>query len=84
MSQEREADLVALDDALERLSALDARKTQVVELRFFGRLSVEESAEVMKVSEVTVRRDWQFAKAIPPSFSAIPIRRASLATSCHC
>jgi RNA polymerase sigma-70 factor, ECF subfamily len=63
VSREREADLVALDDALERLSALDPRKTQVVELRFFGGLSVEESAEVLKVSEVTVRRDWQFAKA---------------------
>ncbi|HEV1286364.1 MAG TPA: sigma-70 family RNA polymerase sigma factor [Bryobacteraceae bacterium] len=63
VSPEREADLVALDDALERLSALDPRKTQVVELRFFGGLSAEESAEVLKVSEVTVRRDWQFAKA---------------------
>ncbi len=63
VSPEREADLVALDDALERLSALDPRKTQVVELRFFGGLSVEESAEALKVSEVTVRRDWQFAKA---------------------
>jgi RNA polymerase sigma factor (TIGR02999 family) len=63
VSREREADLVALDDALERLSALDPRKTQVVELRFFGGLSVEESAEVLKVSEVTVRRDWQFAKS---------------------
>ena len=63
VSREREPDLVALDDALERLSALDPRKTQVVELRFFGGLSVEESAEVLKVSEVTVRRDWQFAKA---------------------
>ena len=63
VSREREADLVALDDAMQRLSALDPRKTQVVELRFFGGLSVEESAEVLKVSEVTVRRDWQFAKA---------------------
>ena len=63
VSREREADLMALDEALERLSALDPRKAQVVELRFFGGLSVEESAEVLKVSEVTVRRDWQFAKA---------------------
>ena len=55
-------DLVALDDALERLAAVDARKARVVELRFFGGLSVEESAEVLHVSEVTVRRDWQFAK----------------------
>jgi RNA polymerase sigma factor (TIGR02999 family) len=62
ISRERDADLVALDEALERLAALDPRKGRVVELRFFGGLSVEESAEVLNVSEVTVRRDWQFAK----------------------
>jgi RNA polymerase sigma factor (sigma-70 family) len=54
---------MALDEALNRLAVLDSRKSQVVELRFFGGLSVEETAEVLKVSEVTVRRDWQFAKA---------------------
>jgi RNA polymerase sigma-70 factor, ECF subfamily len=62
VSRERDADLVALDEALERLAAIDPRKARVVELRFFGGLSVQESAEALNVSEVTVRRDWQFAK----------------------
>jgi RNA polymerase sigma factor (TIGR02999 family) len=62
VSHERDADLVALDEALESLAALDPRKARVVEMRFFGGLSVRESAEVLQVSEVTVRRDWQFAK----------------------
>ena len=61
-AREHDAGLVALDEALQRLAALDPRKSRVVELRFFGGLSVEESAEVLNVSEVTVRRDWQFAK----------------------
>ena len=60
---ERAADLVALDDALNALAQLDARKVQVVEMRFFGGLSVEETAEVLKVSLVTVMRDWSTAKA---------------------
>jgi RNA polymerase sigma factor (TIGR02999 family) len=55
-------DLVALDEALDRLAAADSRKARVVELRFFGGLSVQESAEVLNVAEKTVRRDWQFAK----------------------
>ena len=55
-------DLVALDDALRELAALDPRKSRVVELRFFGGLSVEESAEVLDVSVETVMRDWKFAK----------------------
>ncbi len=55
-------DLVALDDALNDLARLDARKTQVVELRFFGGLSVEETAEVLRVSPETVMRDWKFAR----------------------
>lgn len=63
VSGERDADLVALDEAMDRLGTIDPRKSQVVELRFFGGLSVEETAEVLKVSEKTVRRDWQFAKA---------------------
>lgn len=63
LSPEREPDLVALDDALERLAACSPRKAQVVELRFFGGLSEEEIAELLKVSAVTVRRDWQFSKA---------------------
>jgi RNA polymerase sigma-70 factor, ECF subfamily len=60
---ERAADLVALDDAMNLLGRLDPRKVQVVEMRFFGGLSVEETAEVLKVSAVTVMRDWSTAKA---------------------
>jgi RNA polymerase sigma-70 factor, ECF subfamily len=60
---DRAADLVALDDAMDALARLDARKAQVVEMRFFGGLSVEETAEVLKVSSVTVMRDWNTAKA---------------------
>src|SRR3989475_2110260 len=62
-SKEKRPDLVALDTALERLAELDARKSKVVELRFFGGLSVEEAAEVLKVSPFTVHRDWRLAKA---------------------
>jgi RNA polymerase sigma-70 factor, ECF subfamily len=60
---ERAADMVALDDAMHALARLDSRKVQVVEMRFFGGLSVEEAAEVLKVSPVTVMRDWSTAKA---------------------
>jgi RNA polymerase sigma factor (TIGR02999 family) len=56
------AELIALDDALHALARLDPRKVQVVELRFFGGLNMEETAEVLKVSPVTVRRDWSAAK----------------------
>lgn len=59
----RNTDLVAIDDALTALSALDQRKAQVVELRFFGGLKVTETAEVLKVSEETVHRDWKLAKS---------------------
>lgn len=62
LGAEQSADLVALDDALNELARLDPRKVQVVELRFFGGLSVDETAEVLKVSPVTVRRDWSTAK----------------------
>jgi len=55
--------LVALDDAMRSLSELDPRKARVIELRFFGGLSVEETAEVLKVSSVTVKRDWRTARA---------------------
>jgi RNA polymerase sigma-70 factor (ECF subfamily) len=55
-------DLVALDDAMNALARLDPRKVQVVEMRFFGGLSVEETAEVLKVSSVTVKRDWRAAR----------------------
>lgn len=61
--QEKGHDLVALDDALKALAGVDPRKCKVVELRFFGGLSVEESAEVLKVSPDTVLRDWRLAKA---------------------
>jgi|ERR1700722_3884689 RNA polymerase sigma factor (TIGR02999 family) len=57
------ADLVAVDDALKALTLLDSRKGQIVELRFFGGLSVKETAEVLKVSEETVHRDWRLAKS---------------------
>jgi len=56
-------DLVALDDALNALAALDPRQSQVVEMRFFGGLSIEETAEALKVSPATVRRDWSLARA---------------------
>jgi DNA-directed RNA polymerase specialized sigma24 family protein len=62
VSPEPPAGLVALDDALQSLSAIDPRKGQVVELRYFGGLSVKESAEALKVSEDTVLRDWRLAK----------------------
>ncbi len=58
----RHEDLVVLDDALQALARIDPRKAQVVELRFFGGLSVEETAEVLKVSPVTVMRDWGTAR----------------------
>jgi len=61
-SAERGADLLALDDALQSLARQDPRKSQVVELRFFGGLSVDETAEALKVSPETVLRDWRLAK----------------------
>jgi RNA polymerase sigma factor (TIGR02999 family) len=63
LSGARAAELVALDEALNALAELDARKSRVVELRFFGGLSVEETAEVLSVSPETVTRDWRRAKA---------------------
>jgi len=63
ISTEPGADLVALDDALDALAVFDARKAQVVEMRFFGGLSVEETAEALNVSVDTVMRDWKLAKA---------------------
>ena len=62
ISREPDGDLVAVDDALKALAALDERKSRVVELRFFGGLSVDETAEVLKVSADTVMRDWKLAK----------------------
>lgn len=62
LAQERSLDLVALDEALESLSRIDPRKARVIELRYFGGLSVDEAAEVIGVSGDTVMRDWKMAK----------------------
>jgi RNA polymerase sigma factor (TIGR02999 family) len=62
-SQEKSVDLVALDEALTRLAKFDERQARVVELRYFSGLSIEETADVLGVSNVTVRRDWNMAKA---------------------
>ena len=61
-SKEKSSELVALDDALNALADFDARKSKVVELRYFGGLSVEETAAVLRISTDTVTRDWKFAK----------------------
>jgi len=63
VAPETSTDLLAVDDALNRLAKVDERKSRVVEMRFFGGLSVEETAEVLKVSPETVMRDWRLAKA---------------------
>jgi RNA polymerase sigma-70 factor, ECF subfamily len=60
--EQADPDLVALDDALNALAAIDPRKSRVIELRFFGGLTAEETAEVLKVSPDTVLRDWRFAR----------------------
>jgi RNA polymerase sigma factor (TIGR02999 family) len=63
LAQDRAAYLVAVDETLQRLQLLDPRKSQVVELRFFGGLSIEETAEVLKIAPITVTREWNSAKA---------------------
>ena len=63
VAQAQTPDVIALDDALKKLATFDERKSNIVELRFFGGLSVEETAEVLKISAVTVMRDWALAKA---------------------
>jgi RNA polymerase sigma factor (TIGR02999 family) len=63
VTPEKDADIMALDEALTEFAGLYPRQGQVVELRFFGGLEVEEIAEALKVSPVTVKRDWRFAKA---------------------
>ena len=63
VSEERVAEVVALDDALKQLAEVSPRKSQLVELRFFGGLSIEEAAEVLGVSPGTAMRDWTFTKA---------------------
>jgi DNA-directed RNA polymerase specialized sigma24 family protein len=62
-SVEKSTELVALDDALERLSEIDPLKSQIVEMRHFGGMTVEETAEVLKVAPITVMRHWNLAKA---------------------
>src|SRR4051812_34285102 len=62
VAQRQTEDLVALDDALSELAALDPRKSQIVEMRYFGGMSVEETAEVLGISSATVNRDWKAAK----------------------
>ena len=62
VSSEKDADLLALDEALKSLAQLDERKSKIVELRFFGGLSVDETAEVLKISPITVMREWNKAK----------------------
>ena len=62
ISPEQSKEIVDLNEALERLSTLDSRKAQVVELKFFGGLNYDEIGEVLKVARVTVRRDWEFAR----------------------
>src|SRR5262245_57607405 len=61
--RERSSDFVAIDDALNALATQDLRKSQIVELRFFGGLSVEETAQVLKISPRTVKREWSLARA---------------------
>jgi len=63
ISPDRSDELVALNDALEALAAIDQRKSRIVELRFFGGLSVEETAEVLQISGITVIREWNKARA---------------------
>ena len=62
VSPEQSKEIIDLHEALERLATLDSRKAQVVELKYFGGLNYDEMAEVLKISRVTVRRDWEFAK----------------------
>ena len=62
-SDEQSSDLVALDSALEKLARMDVRQSQVVQLRFFGGLSIQETAQVLKIAPKTVERDWAVAKA---------------------
>jgi RNA polymerase sigma factor (TIGR02999 family) len=63
LGQAKDLDIVALDEALERLAAIDEQQSRIVELRFFSGLTVEETAEVLSISPATVKRDWSMAKA---------------------
>lgn len=63
LPQKREINLVALDDALNRLANLDPQQSRLIELRFFGGLSIEETSEVLSISPATVKREWATARA---------------------
>jgi RNA polymerase sigma factor (sigma-70 family) len=63
ISVQKDEDLIAVDDALTRFAAIDPCKARMIELRFFGGLSVDETAQALKISVQTVRRDWQLARA---------------------
>mgnify|MGYP000361400223 CR=1 FL=1 len=63
LAEEQDVNLLALDDALKRLEELDPQKTRIVELRYFGGMTIEETAEVMKLSPATIKRDWSMARA---------------------
>jgi RNA polymerase sigma factor (sigma-70 family) len=63
VSQERAGEVVALDDALQRLEQMDAQQSHIVELRFFGGLTIEETAAVLDLSPATIKREWSTAKA---------------------
>ncbi len=62
-AEDRDINLLALDDALQRLEALDPQKSRIVELRYFGGLTIEETAEALRISPATVKRDWSMARA---------------------
>ncbi len=63
LAEEQDVNLLALDDALKRLESLDSQKTRIVELRYFGGMTIEETAEVLKLSPATIKRDWSMARA---------------------
>jgi RNA polymerase sigma factor (TIGR02999 family) len=63
LAQDKNIDLVALDDALQALAAFDPHRSRVVELRYFGGMTIEETAEFLKCSPATIKRDWNFARA---------------------
>jgi RNA polymerase sigma-70 factor, ECF subfamily len=63
ISEEKSAEVIAVDEALSRLAALDLRKSQIVELRYFGGLTVEETAELLGLSSRTIKREWRLARA---------------------
>ena len=63
LAEKRDVNLLALDDALQRLEAMDQQKSRIVELRYFGGLTIEETAEALRVSPATIKRDWSMARA---------------------